>query len=329
MRPSQWLVRIGGWTLAALLVAAAQADTIVLKDGGSLTGEIIRRKPDLVVIDLGFTVLTVPLAQVARIDAATPNAPGDATTGKPLAAGAAREVDIYLEAADREELSVNENVRRCGDAVVEVRTPVGLGSGFLISTRGLVVTNHHVIAGEHKITVSLYLRQGRDLKKTAYDQVKIVAMNPEIDLALLQLEGLGEQQFPALPLADSDALKQGQEVFAIGSPLGLDRSVSQGIVSSKNRPIQGRLYIQTTTQINPGNSGGPLFNLRGEVVGVTNMKVALMGVEGVGFAIPSNTLKSFLRNRDAFAFDPSNPNAGFRYYSPPLMVSPATKGKKP
>jgi serine protease Do len=77
------------------------------------------------------------------------------------------------------------------------------------------------------------------------------------------------------------------------------------------------MYIQTTTQINPGNSGGPLFNLKGEVVGVNNMKIVAPGAEGLGFAIPSTILKMFLRNRDAFAFDPANPNAGFRYNRPP------------
>ena len=106
------------------------------------------------------------------------------------------------------------------------------------------------------------------------------------------------------------------------SPLGLERSVSQGIVSLRNRSIEGRLFIQTTAQINPGNSGGPLMNLRGEVVGVNDMKFIGFGVEGMGFAIPSGVLKDFLKNRDAFAFDPKNPNAGFRYNEPPKPDAP-------
>ena len=75
--------------------------------------------------------------------------------------------------------------------------------------------------------------------------------------------------------------------------------------------------MQTTTQINPGNSGGPLFNLRGEVVGVNNMKIAAVGAEGLGFSICAQVVKSFLDHRDAYAFDPRNPNAGFRYLRPP------------
>jgi serine protease Do len=85
--------------------------------------------------------------------------------------------------------------------------------------------------------------------------------------------------------------------------------------------------LQTTTQINPGNSGGPLFNLRGEVVGVNNMKIAAVGAEGLGFSISADVVKSFLDNRDAYAFDPRNPNTGFRYLSPPKMSPVASDHK--
>ena len=101
----------------------------------------------------------------------------------------------------------------------------------------------------------------------------------------------------------------------MGNPLGLERSVSQGIVSTRNRNFEGLVYLQTDTAINPGNSGGPLFNLRGEVIGVINMK-STMG-ENLGFAIPINYAKDFLRNREAFAFDKDNPNTGHRYLDPP------------
>lgn len=119
-----------------------------------------------------------------------------------------------------------------------------------------------------------------------------------------------------MPLGDSQSVGEGQTVFAIGSPLGLERTVSQGIISLRNRALGGLLYLQTTTQINPGNSGGPLFNLRGEVVGVNNMKPMMTGIEGLNFAIPVSVLKTFIINRDAYAFDPRNPNAGFRYLQP-------------
>jgi len=159
-----------------------------------------------------------------------------------------------------------------------------------------------------------------------FPKVRIVALDARLDLALLKIEDAGDTVFPTVPLGDTQELTDGQTVFAIGSPLGLDRTVSQGIVSSRNRPLDGQLYIQTTTQINPGNSGGPLFNLRGEVVGISNMKAMIVGVEGLNFAIPVAVAKSFLRNRDAFAFDPRNSNAGFRYLAPPQPVkAPAAK----
>ena len=141
-------------------------------------------------------------------------------------------------------------------------------------------------------------------------------------MALLKIEGEGASGFPVVPLGRSIELNQGERVFAIGSPLGLERSVSEGIVSLRNRIISDRIHIQTTAEISPGNSGGPLFNYRGEVVGVNNMKVVSQGAEGLGFAIPVQTLKTFLENRDAYAFDPRNPNAGFRYLSPPTTSKP-------
>ena len=115
-------------------------------------------------------------------------------------------------------------------------------------------------------------------------------------------------------------------MFAIGSPLGLERTVTQGILSTKTRQIEGELYLQTSTQINPGNSGGPLFNLAGEVVGVTNMKIT-MG-EGLGFAIPVELVKNFLDHRDAFAYAADNPNNPYRYLDPPSRTKHAAGGRQ-
>ncbi len=104
-------------------------------------------------------------------------------------------------------------------------------------------------------------------------------------------------------------------MFAIGSPLGLERTVTEGILSTKTRELQGGLYLQTTAQINPGNSGGPLFNMSGEVIGITNMKITFG--EGLGFAIPIEEVKHFLDHRDAFAYSNENPGNPYRYLEPP------------
>ena len=140
------------------------------------------------------------------------------------------------------------------------------------------------------------------------------------DLALLEIPGQADLKFQPVYIADDDSHREGDTVFAIGSPLGLERSVSEGIVASRNRNMDGIVYIQTTAQINPGNSGGPLFNERGQVVGVINMKLTFG--EGLGFAIPISYLKHFLRNRDAFAFDRTNPNTGYHYLDPPKRMNP-------
>jgi serine protease Do len=210
-------------------------------------------------------------------------------------------------------MSVKENVERVGSAVVLVETPSGLGSGFIVHPDGFLVTNDHVIQGDRDITVTQFVQTKAGFERVKHEKVRLVAMNAYVDLALLKIQDA--KDLPTVPLGEMDRVTVGQPVFAIGNPLGLERSVSEGIVSTLNRPFEGLTYIQTTTQINPGNSGGPLFNLKGEVVGVTNMTVLM--AEGLGFAIPVDRVKWFLKNRDAFLFDKDHPNAGYRYLPPP------------
>ncbi|HAV12133.1 MAG TPA: hypothetical protein DCX06_01375 [Opitutae bacterium] len=284
---------------------------IELQSGGALRGEIILERADQYFIDLGFDVIEVPKVAVKSI--------------QDLDSSVVERVDslpanvLYSLSETQSDQPVREWVDQLGEAVGLVQTPTGLGSGFIIHEDGYLVTNDHVIAGEHKISVTIFEQGERELSRVTYDKVRIVATSSDLDLALLKIETEGDSKpFKVVPLAAVDeGLNEGQTVFAIGSPLGLDRTVSQGIISVANRVINGRLYLQTTTQINPGNSGGPLFNLRGEVVGVNNTKIAAVGAEGLGFSISSRVLKSFLDNRDAYAFDPRNPNSGFRYLSPP------------
>ncbi len=187
-----------------------------------------------------------------------------------------------------------------------------------------MVTNCHVVEGERKITLTVFEeRPGGGFERKKVHDVRIVALNPYYDLAVLQVgeKELGTIRFTPAPLGDEEALKAGEGVFAIGNPQGLERSVTEGIISTTARAFEGLLYLQTTTQINPGNSGGPLFNLRGEVIGVTNMKRG-MGSEGLGFAIPGRRVKEVLDNVEAFAFDADNPNTGHRYLAPPPVVEP-------
>jgi serine protease Do len=302
---SRSLSCLAAFALAGVSLSAAPA-TVELQQGGSVKGDLLADSAERVVVDLGYTVLTIPRDAVARI-----------LKGAPGAVEAPAGNSLFRTDPQASPKAVKDLVNTLGDRVALVRTPSGLGSGFIIHRDGYVVTNDHVIAGESEITVTVFAQGPSGLDKKTWENVRIVAANAELDLALLKIETPDTVEFPTVPLGDSDELRQGQPVFAIGAPLGLERTVSQGIVSMRNRLEDGRLYIQTTTQINPGNSGGPLFNLKGEVVGVNNMKIVAPGAEGLGFAIPTTTLKSFLQNRDVFAFDPANPNAGFRYNRPP------------
>ncbi|MCC5805479.1 MAG: trypsin-like peptidase domain-containing protein [Opitutales bacterium] len=293
----------------AAACASAQVMVFDLVDGTSVSARLLAEKPDRVYVDLGFTVVSIPRDAILQIsDLSIEDRASVATEF------------LYREESGGAFMNVQDLVGRVGPAVVLVQTPTGLGSGFVIHTDGWVITNDHVIAGEHDLRVTVFEdpdRDGRGLERRVFENVQIVATSPEWDLALLRVHTDDPRRFETVPLGSSESLRQGQTVFAIGNPLGLERTVSEGIVSLRNRVINGNLFIQTTAEINPGNSGGPLFNLRGEVVGVNNMKVVGFGTEGLGFAIPAEVLKRFLRNRDAFAFDPRNPNSGFRYNAPP------------
>jgi serine protease Do len=301
-------------------VPLIRADTIQLKDKSAVVGKVLVEKRDQIVVDIGYTVLAIPRNQVVKIlrsnivEAAHPATVKAADDGdKAVAATASGFYQAPAKAAPQS--NVRDLVNRLGSAVVQVRTPAGLGSGFIINPEGYLMTNFHVIEGETEISVEVYLQQDGQLNPRTYKQVRIVAINKFEDLALLKIEDKDAPRFQFVPLGSSDGLAVGDHVFAIGSPMGLERTVTEGILSTKTREFQGELYLQTTAQINPGNSGGPLFDLSGEVVGITNMKITFG--EGLGFAIPVEAVKYFLDHRDAFAYSNDNPSNPYRYLEPP------------
>src|SRR6266511_3712527 len=326
------LIRFGCSTALFLVVfVESAADVLQLKDKASITGTILAEKRDQVVVDLGYTVLIVPRNQIARITKDEPPAPVKAKSSKAVAPApappATESKPVLFQSANTRppERSVRELVSQLGEGVVQVRTPSGLGSGFILSEEGFLITNFHVIENETQISVEVYHQRDGQLERKSYKQVRIVAVNKFVDLALLKIEEKDAPKFAKVLLGDSDELAVGERVFAIGSPLGLERTVTEGIVSTKTRPMQGELYLQTTAQINPGNSGGPLFNTRGEVVGVTNMKIAFG--EGLGFAIPVDAVQYFLRHRDAFAYDNDNPSNPYHYLEPPSRTQKRTDAR--
>jgi len=287
------------------------ADTIVLKQGQTLSGDILAEKETQFYIDIGVTILAVPKEKILRLeyDADQTDSNSDANSAELLVT-----TDSLYASTNQKETTIEECVKAVSEAVVKVSTPAGMGSGFFINEDGYLITNYHVIERETKIEITVFQKKKKGFEKKKFKKVKIVAINPFTDLALLKVEDIEGRKVKFVPLGDISKIKAGQPVFAIGNPLGLERTVTDGVISSKNRAFEGQIYIQTNADINPGNSGGPLFNLAGQVIGVTNMGYIFFG--GLGFAIPIDRVKSFVENREAFAYDKDNPNTGFRYLQP-------------
>jgi len=330
MRPARitcvrWLAWAAVITPAAALAAeppAAPATmvTVTLVGGGKVTATLLRESEEGVVLDLGYEVLQIPAKRVLDVRR-------EAGADEPERAA---ERGIFrtgrLEARE-----VPELVKRFGEAVVMIRSPAGLGTGFLTSPEGHLVTNYHVVENHTQLRATMFRRvagAGRaGFEKVEFRKVKIVALQPLRDLALLQLDAAeadGRLPEPVV-INDRDDLRVGDMVFAIGNPLGMERSVTQGIVSSTTRTIDQLRLIQTDAAINPGNSGGPIFNARGEVVAVACAGAAVF--DGLAFGIPASELIDFLVHRDTYLFDESQPQNGVTYLPPPYRPaagSPAT-----
>lgn len=312
------LLIIGQFVLPDSIQKAHGAEKVALelKGGGSLSGVLLTEKPDALFLDLGYDVVRIPKLQILQ------RLSGDqaAQAGKSSAGSVAEDsMNGFYSTGALEGRTVRQLVDTIGEGVISIDTPSGKGSGFLLNTDGFAITNFHVIASETRISATLYKKNpGGQLQRIRIEDIEIMAMNPLMDLALIRLPKRDDLTYKPCHLATSE-LSAGDGVFAIGNPLGLERSVSQGIVSTRNRNFDGLVYLQTDAAINPGNSGGPLFNLEGEVVGVTNMK-ATSG-DNLGFAIPTRYVKDFLRNREAFGFDKTNANSGYRYLDAPRRKS--------
>jgi serine protease Do len=176
------------------------------------------------------------------------------------------------------------------------------GSGFVIDPEGYIMTNAHVVSGARRVQIVLPVDNADGSLATALSSktkrvaARIVGIASELDLALLKVDGL---KLPALPLATYSLLRQGETVFAFGSPNGLRNSLTHGMVSAVARQVSPdlpQIFVQTDAPINPGNSGGPLVNIRGEVVGVNTFIMSQSGGnEGLGFAIPSATARTVFR----------------------------------
>jgi len=294
------------------------ADRIVLKEGQIITGKILVEKQTQLYVDIGISVLTIPKDKILEYKYGETIDTEDSDANDTDAGAAPRPVekasDRLYKTASLKKTTIEKSVDTVSEAVVKISSPGGSGSGLFINEDGFLITNYHVIEKETRIEVTVFRKTRNGFETKKFKKVKIEAINTFVDLALLKVEDLGDTKVPFVYLGDIDNIKTGEEVFAIGNPLGLERTVTNGVISTKNRAFEGLLYIQTNADINPGNSGGPLFNLAGEVIGVTNMGYIFAG--GLGFAIPVNYVKHFIENRDAFTYDKDNPNSGYKYIQP-------------
>ncbi len=297
------------WALipaAALVLAGADetnADRVVLRGGSRIDAPVLKQNEKIIVLDLGFNVLSIPRDEVLTIrKQENDDAPIDDDQTR-----------LY-SMTHTERLSTVTAARRYAPAVVVVRTPQGLGSGFFVNNEGYLITNFHVIKGEKHISVTRFSEQKNMMERILHKDVDIVATAPFHDLAVLRVNDLDEDITPVVFNPEDDP-PIGARVFTIGNPLGLERSVTEGVVSQTARNFRGMLFLQIDAPVNPGNSGGPLFNDRGQVIGVINMTVPTM--EGLNFAIPAMHARYLLDHIEAFAFDESNPETGFVYPDPP------------
>jgi S1-C subfamily serine protease len=210
----------------------------------------------------------------------------------------------YLSFATEDEVNSTEIFSKASPSVVFVTNtalqrnffsldvqeiPRGSGTGFVWDKNGLIVTNFHVIAGAHRLTITL--------QDQTEHQAQVIGVAPEKDLAVLRIENPPDN-LVSLPIGDSSELAVGRKVLAIGNPFGLDTTLTTGVVSALGREIRApsnrkiRGVIQTDAAINPGNSGGPLLNSLGQLVGVNTAIYSPSGASaGIGFAIPVNTVR--------------------------------------
>jgi S1-C subfamily serine protease len=241
---------------------------------------------------------------------------GKTTTIREIPASSAPAAAVTSSLSGKTALSINDIYKRAAPGVVQVTSTTivnvpsdpffgnplvpqqqrqqSLGSGFVVDKAGHIVTNFHVVDGAKQVRVSF--SNGGSMKAT------VVGTDPSSDLAVLKIDASSRALTP-LPLGDSDQIKVGDPVVAIGNPFGLDRTVTSGIVSAIQRAITAPNgytidhVIQTDAAINHGNSGGPLLNGRGEVIGVNSQIEtggSSQGNVGIGFAVPSNTVKTVI-----------------------------------
>jgi S1-C subfamily serine protease len=254
---------------------------------GELSMKRSRRRGSILFISLGsasFISLAIAYAN-AQEPAPTPPKPLPAY----LSADEVNTIEVFQRVSPDVVNISNVQLERQMFSYNVMEVPAGTGTGFVWDLQGHVVTNFHVVKGANKLTVSF--KDGKTLP------AKLIGTEQRKDIAVLKVQLPNDLTFSSIPIANSSELLVGQKTIAIGSPYGLDQTLTKGVVSALGRAIPGiggvtiRDMIQTDASINPGNSGGPLLDSRGALIGMNTMIFSQSGSSaGIGFAVPSNTI---------------------------------------
>jgi hypothetical protein len=210
-----------------------------------------------------------------------------------------------------QELTPVELFRKAAPSVVTIATisekGAGGGTGFFIDTQGTVATNHHVIRGAKAVGVKLF-------DGTWVDETELLVANEEVDLALLRVKT--KARLVPLPIGDSEAVTVGEQVVCIGNPLGLEHTLTNGLVSAR-RLLKGRRMVQISAPVSPGNSGGPVIDMRGKVIGVATLQIgSLLGrAQNLNLAVPSKAVKALVRDEypDRRRLEPTGSSGASRW----------------
>lgn len=264
------------WMAVSVLPAAALCAWLVTAAGSLLVhrpalaqpgAAVVRGLPDFteLVEQVGPSVVNIRTLEKVRSSSSSPGSPSE------------EEMQEFFRRFFGQPMPGNPRGPRRGAPQPEEEQPRGVGSGFILTTDGFIMTNAHVVDGADEVIVTL--PDKREFK------ARIVGADRRTDVAVVKIEGVG---LPAVKIGDANRLRVGEWVMAIGSPFGLENTVTAGIVSAKQRDTGDYLpFIQTDVAINPGNSGGPLINMRGEVIGINSQIYSRSGgFMGISFAIP-------------------------------------------
>lgn len=292
-----------GFAVAFVVLLAKPASPLLVKEGDRLTASGLPTFAALAYFLGGaraeVVALPAPSASAsasgsASVEAVAPPASGSAAPEEPDAGAAPQKPPKKKE--EPGDLTPAELFKKLAPSVVTIAVKAGDaeggGTGFLIDRQGTIATNHHVVGEAQSVSI-------RFINGASYEDVELLAEDSGQDLALLRVtldkpKDGNAPKVPPLEIGNSDSVQVGERVISIGNPLGLEHTLSDGLVSQR-RTYMGRQWIQTTAPISPGNSGGPLFDMKGHVIGITTAQVGVFRAQNLNLAVPINSLKSLIR----------------------------------